>query len=273
MEPNELYDTIEVNASKLALDALIEELPKPVILLGGWAIYLMVNESYQREHGVAYLGSRDVDLGFQIPPNATKDELLNSNFAHAISILKKIGYWESGTSRFCRIIQRTTGKTLTEKEAAKIPQYDLFYLYIDPIVDMIHPLNLEVFKIKPIDEPLLSQAFIDERLLQWNITGKIVLVPEPTMLLAMKLSAFPKRTKDDKKVKDACDIYSLIWHSNVPFSQIIETARNDFPDLIDNAMKHFNKDINDKASSYLGIDPDRFHGVIKRLEETDVITQ
>ncbi len=261
----EIYERMETDASFDAMKILAVELPEPLILMGGWAVNITVNKSYSEEHNAPYLGSRDVDLGFHIDVDTSIEDLKQSDFAKTLDILKEIGYWESGTSRFCRILDKKTGKTLTEKEAGEIPFFNLFYLYIDPMVDRIHPKNDEVFKIKPIDEPLLSDAIENGRMREIKISGKILLVPQPDVLLAMKLSSFPKRTKDDKKIKDACDIYALIWHSDRPAKDIISPVRQEKPDLITEVKDQFSEDLINKASYHLGIEPDQFKGVLSLL--------
>lgn len=265
MVKSEIYERMETDASFDALKIMAVELPEPLILIGGWAVNLTVNRSYSEEHNAPYLGSRDVDLGFHINVDASIEDLKQSNFAKTLQILKEIGYWESGTSRFCRILDKRTGKTLTEKEAGEIPFFNLFYLYIDPMVDRIHPKNDEVFKIKPIDEPLLSDAIENSRMREITISGKILLVPQPDVLLAMKLSSYPNRTKDDKKIKDACDIYALVWHSERPAKEIISSIKQNYPEHIEKVKDQFSEALIIKASDHLGVEPDQFKGVISLL--------
>lgn len=256
---------METDASFDALKILAAELPEPLILMGGWAVYLTVNKSYSEEHNAPYLGSRDVDLGFHIDIDGSIEDLKQSNFAKTLEILKVVGYWESGTSRFCRILDKRTGKSLNEKESGEIPFFDLFYLYINPMVDRIHPKNDDVFQIKPIDEPLLSDAIENGWMIEITIFGKTLLVPLPDTLLAMKLSSFPNRTKDDKKIKDACDIYALIWHSERPAKEIIHSLKQNFPEHIEKVKDHFSEDLIIKASYHLGVEPEQFKGVISQL--------
>ena len=265
MAESEIYERMETDASFDALKILAAELPEPLILMGGWAVNITVNKSYSEEHNAPYLGSRDVDLGFHIDVNASIEDLKQSNFAKTLDILKDIGYWESGTSRFCRILDKRTGKTLSEKEAGEIPFFDLFYLYIDPMVDRIHLKNDDVFKIKPIDEPLLSDAIENGRMREITISGKILQVPQPDVLLAMKLSSFRNRTKDDKKIKDACDIYALIWHSERPSNEIIKLLKQNYPELCERVKDQFSEDLISKASYHLGVEPDQFKGVLSQL--------
>jgi hypothetical protein len=212
------------------------------------------------------MGSRDVDLGFHIDTKMTRDELADSNFAKALSILLDLGYWEYGTSRYCKIIHRDSSSVLTEMEAARFPRYELFYLYVDPIVDNMHPENASVFRIKPIDEPLLSDAYEKMKLHEILINeNEKILIPDPDVLLAMKLSSFPSRTKDDKKVKDACDIYSLLWHSEMDLKEITTKVRTAHPELCSNLQDEFKPELIAKVSFHLGIDEETCLDVIKSL--------
>jgi hypothetical protein len=264
---NELYDSLETDSSKIALIKLAKELPKPFVILGGWAVYLTVNKSFEEEHGHSYLGSKDVDVGFHIDLNMNVKELKNSNFGRAIEILNSIGYIPSGTSRFSRIIHRETGELITEEQAKTFPIYDLFYQYVDLILDQIHPGHNEFFSIKPIDEPILINAFNENRFKEIIFEGEIIHLPNPEILLATKLKAFPGRDKEDKKIKDACDIYALIWNSPVNFKNLINLIKKSFPELCSNIMGIFKDDISFKASNHLGIDKEVYEDVIKYLIE------
>lgn len=264
MANNEIYETVETTSTRNALDHLIMNLEEPIILIGGWAVYLLVDERYQKEHQTHYLGSRDVDIGFHIDPGKNTDELLKSNFARSIRIIKDLGYFESGTSRYLRIIHRATGKVLTERDAASIPQYDLFYMYVDPIVDNATEHIKSIFKLSPIDEPLLGKALMENRMRKLKYLGRDVLVPEVDMMVRMKLSSFPKRTKDDKKIKDACDLYALIWHSSWKFKDLIDVVRKE-EELIKNCRPHFSEEIMKKAGFHLGIEPETYVGVMEKL--------
>jgi len=49
--PEELYDRIESGSAFKALNHIVTRLPEPFLLIGGWAIYVTVNESFREEHG------------------------------------------------------------------------------------------------------------------------------------------------------------------------------------------------------------------------------
>ena len=182
-----------------------------------------------------------------------------------MNILLEIGYIPSGTSRFLRIINRETEETLTEEQAKSIPQFNLFYLYVDPIVDIIHPKHYEVFSIEPIDEPLLSVAFEKERFETMEYENIPILIPTPEILIATKLMSFLGRDKEDKRIKDACDIYSLLWYSPIGFNELLNSIKENHPDLCNHAKGIIIEDVATKASMHLGIDIQTFIGVIKQL--------
>ncbi len=73
------------------------------------------------------------------------------------------------------------------------------------------------------------------------------------------------QTKDDKKVKDACDIYALIWHSKRPSREIINSIKQDHSELVYQVRDHFPDNLIMKASYHLGVDPEQFMGVISQL--------
>jgi hypothetical protein len=84
-----LYDVQETDAAMEALKAISRSLPEPFLLIGGWAVYLTVNESFSKIHGTSYLGSRDIDVCFHIDPGQDIDTLRNSSFARALKIVKE----------------------------------------------------------------------------------------------------------------------------------------------------------------------------------------
>jgi hypothetical protein len=73
--PEELYDAVERESALNALNYIVTRLPEPFLLLGGWAIYVTVNDSFREEHGSQYLGSRDVYVCFHVDPNVNSSEL------------------------------------------------------------------------------------------------------------------------------------------------------------------------------------------------------
>lgn len=261
----ELYDSLETKASFKALEVLAEKLPKPCILLGGWAVYFSVNERFQKDLGFTYLGSRDVDLGFHISKDATEFDLITGNLVPAIHLLRRMGYRKKGASRFCRTIDKRTGETIVGDSQEQSNDGDLFHLYIDPIVDYSHPKLSEFEDIDPLEEPVLSKAVLENRYIKKTIGSGEVNIPEPDILLEMKLRSFPKRTKPDKIIKDICDIYSLIWFSEKPFLEVISPLKETNPTLVKDAKESYSVELGIDAARHLGIESDVFEGVIKNL--------
>lgn len=66
--PDQLYDRVEYESALTALKEIVIQLPEPFVLIGGWGVYVTVNESFADEHGAPYLGSRDIDVCFQVDP-------------------------------------------------------------------------------------------------------------------------------------------------------------------------------------------------------------
>ena len=262
----ELYESMETETALEALGALSGSLPSPSVLLGGWAVYLTVLESYRREHGVRYLGSRDVDLGFHIDPAMSLGDLKRSTFSKAIEAVKSEGYVPIGSFRYCKFIRKGTGEVLTEEQAKEVPMYDLFYLYVDLMVDCIHPKHGDVFGMKPLDEPVLVRVFQEKCGISVTLGNKKVVIPPPHLLLASKLRSLPDRQKDDKVLKDACDIYAIIWHSPVRYERILSEVQKEYPRECAAALPAITDDVARAASRHLGVEVEEYMGVVRRLK-------
>jgi hypothetical protein len=261
----ELYESIETDMAQEALKSLPREFREPLVVIGGWGVYLTVNRSFVDEHGASYLGSKDIDLGFHIDGNLSPRELKKTSFARVLEHLDRIGYTPSGSYRYCKIIRRSTQQILTEEDAREVPIYDLFYLYVDLLVDHIHPDHNTVFKIKVLDEPLLARAFDGNLFQEITYEGYNLLVPTPEVLLAMKLKSLPNRQKDDKLLKDACDIYALLWHSPIDFKDLISTIHRNHRNLSEKAMDAISDEIEIEAARHLGVEHERYSGTVNQL--------
>jgi len=47
------------------MQTIFAQLKTQTCLLGGWAVYYLVNENFQKTTARSYIGSRDIDLVFQ----------------------------------------------------------------------------------------------------------------------------------------------------------------------------------------------------------------
>lgn len=213
------YQPSETETSQKQLHNIFKQLKAPLCLLGGWAVYYIVNENFQKVTGRTYIGSRDIDLGFHINKNWSCEQLEKSEFINSIKTLENMGF-RSVSFRLFKDFNIDSGQELTPEESTKLPLYQIFQLYIDPIVDNIHPEIRNMLGFVPIDEPFLSLVFQKAMHTIVPFFGIAMMLPKPHVLLAMKLNSAPRRDKEHKLIKDIADIYALLWHSNIPLPQL-----------------------------------------------------
>ena len=263
--PEQLYDKVEYESALTALKEIVAQLPEPFVLIGGWGVFVTVNESFANEHGSQYLGSRDIDVCFQVDPDCSESELRTCTFSKALSVVQRIGYSPDGSFRYCKIIKRDTGEVITKEVAQKIGMYDLVYLYIDVMVDNIHPRQKDVFGFIVPDEPIIGRVFKESTGVVVILDGIELLIPSPVILLATKLKSIQNRTKDDKLTKDACDIYAILWHSSISYQKILQEIHHQYPQECKAGFDAITNEVSEKAARHLGIDVERYRGVIKGL--------
>lgn len=263
--PEQLYDRVEYESALTALKEIVTQLPEPFVLIGGWGVYVTVNDSFTKEHGAQYLGSRDIDICFQVDPDCSESDLRTCTFSQALTVIQSIGYSPDGSFRYCKIIKRDTGKVITKEVAQKIGMYDLFYLYIDVMVDNIHPKQKDVFGFNVLDEPIIRKVFKESTGLAVILDGVELLIPSPVTLLATKLVSIQNRTKDDKLTKDACDIYAILWHSSISYQKILEEIYRQYPKECRAGFDAITNEVSKNAARHLGIDVETYRDVIKGL--------
>ncbi len=241
-----MYEKYQTDLSWEYVRKISSKLNKPVTVIGGWAVYFLVKDKFKEFYGKDYLGSKDLDLGYDL-----KDEknLLNSNLYKDISYLKKMGFRILGF-RLMQEFHTETKKKLSLEEAKRIPSHFIQHIYIDLIVNHIPEGFKDTFGFNPIDEPLLDLAYSGR-----NIKINNFIIPTPEVMLAMKLNSVLGRDKEHKRVKDVCDIFALLYCSNIKI--------NDFYEIYNkNKAKKILKELDiDDASSLLGIDKK----IIKRI--------
>jgi len=238
-----LYQKIEISKSFEYLQKIADVLEEPICILGGWAVYYTVNDFYKKDKGSNYLGSRDIDLGFHLDINLDKNKLKNTTIGISIKILEDNGFIPQGF-RYYKDINVETGKELTPEESKKEQTHNILKIYVDLLVDEIRSNFEEIFGFVPADESLLSSVFLNKsnrrEISQFN---HLLWLPKPEILLATKIISLPKRTKDEKLIKDICDIYALGFYSGEKVKKLI----NKIPELV-------NKENLEKLRSYLKSD-------------------
>jgi hypothetical protein len=223
-----LYPNYETEISFKYLKEVVNILDEPICILGGWAVYFTVNEKIKADSGMGYIGSKDIDLGFHIDKNITDETLKKLPIAKTITLLEKNGF-KPLSFRYYKDIGIETGEELTKEQSAMKLIHDIFQIYVDLIVDEIHPKFKKTFGLDPIDESLLKHVFEEKtNRIELKEFEKMLWLPTTEILLATKIKSLPNRTKDNKKIKDLCDIYSLGWYSGKNIDQLKE------------AVSHFN---------------------------------
>jgi hypothetical protein len=107
-----LYQPTETKTSQEQLQTIFKQLKGKACLLGGWAVYYLINKNFEKATGRTYIGSRDIDLGFHINKEWNKQQLENSEFATTLKIIEKMGF-KSVSFRLVKDYNIDTGKELT----------------------------------------------------------------------------------------------------------------------------------------------------------------
>lgn len=216
-----MYEPHEIEISYKYLKTVVGKLEEPICLIGGWAVYHHVNKNFKKATGRNYIGSRDIDLGFHFEKDWSEKDILESTFAKSLRIIEEeLGFMPVGF-RYLKEFHIETEKELSKDEVKTTPQHFIFPLYIDPVVDIIHPRFYEVFKFNPVDEPLLEMVFRDKaNSMAEKSFGKNLWLPKPHILLATKLNSVISRDKEHKRLKDIADIFALLWFSDAEISEI-----------------------------------------------------
>lgn len=203
---------METEASKRILLELLDELKpgKSFGLVGGWAVHSLVNEDFLRATGREFLRSRDIDVFIDCRGGFPRE------FARAV---KKIGFAPGGYRfRYMLILDRDSMGKLDEREAREKQTFELIYVFLDVLgneeSDAIGVWPNEIVG-KMIDETAMKVLAID---------GRQVFVPREDLLLLLKTDSFLQRETKEKRMKDACDIYGLLFYSQ---SKILDVLKKD----------------------------------------------
>lgn len=249
-----MYGDVETEASRRFLGIIADKLDVEFCLIGGWAVYHLVQERYGRLTRRDYLGSRDIDLGFPSPDGISRVEAL---------LIEDLGF-STRSFRYVKQLHFETGEELSDEAARRLPLPMIFPLY----VDVMPPSSGEKVRGRlgfvPPDEPLLERVFEDEdHSTAVSIGGRKVRVPTPDILMAMKFNSVVNRFEDHKRVKDLCDLTALALFSGRKRADLVGTVQaiSDEAGLAQLSTALSTEDL-DLAGSILGIDPRMIRGVI-----------
>jgi len=205
-----MYKEFETRTSYRYLKDVINSLKEPICILGGWAVFFHVNNRFEKAQGRPYLGSRDIDLGFNIGKQST--------LAQTIKTLVENLNFKPLSFRFVKEIHTETEEEINDGEI--IPAHFIFPMCVDLIVDKVPKDFRKIFGFDPIDEPLLKFVFEKNGYILLTEFEKKLLLPKPELLLAMKINSLPCRDKEHKRIKDICDIFSLAWYTGLNVEKI-----------------------------------------------------
>jgi len=157
-----MYPKSETDFSWSYLTQIIRRVPQPCCLIGGWSVYLTVNQAFEKKTGRSYVGSRDIDLGFHFDPDWSQKEVKSSPFSMAVKEIEAMGFEPQG-SRFVKQYHHSQKRELTQEEKRHLPSYEIFNLYIDILVDSDDPKRFKKAGFNVMEEPLLNGVFRWER--------------------------------------------------------------------------------------------------------------
>ena len=181
--------------------------------MGGWAVYLTLNDEVRGGDGPRIPGSRDIDLGFHLDPKWKPKEFEGSSFGKAIAKIQSMGF-EPESFRFVKRYHRSAeAGAYPGRGEASAASMSIFNLYIDVLVDSKDPKRFEVAGFKVLEEPLLARVFSGADYVTTKLEGVSVVMPAPGLLMEMKTKSFPDRTQDDKRTKDLTDLCALLLFS------------------------------------------------------------
>ncbi len=214
------YTVVQTDISKRCLKDLAGSLPRPHCLIGGWSVYLIVNDAFEKDTGREYQGSRDIDLGFHFDPQWDKKRFEDSPFKRTVDEIKKMGF-HGMYHRFYKEFHATDGHALTAEEITRLPLYDRFTMFIDLFFDSKDPKKDKMAGFSVADELLLTRVFDKNESMTIELEGLKVTVPDPQIQMEMKVRSFPGRPEEDKKRKDLTDLCALLLYfpSKAPIIQ------------------------------------------------------
>lgn len=208
-----LYDERITTVSLDALKTIADMIDFPVCVCGGWAVYFTVNEFFKEKKERTYIGSQDIDIGFSISPMSSKSELSSTTLLRMLDILESKGFQPEGF--------RYKKEMTLEGQKKKS-----FVLYVDILVNSYPPSLYDIYPNCFFEVPLIEQVYSDKgNQVSLQMISENLFMPTRPILTAMKIKSFPSRGQSHhKKIKDLCDLYSLLWFSNTSIHQNMNDA-------------------------------------------------
>jgi hypothetical protein len=207
-----IYDPLETEASRKILLELLDEfkLNKSFGLVGGWAVHSLISEDFLRATGREFLRSRDIDVFIDCRGDFPRE---------FTRVVKKIGF-APGEYRFryTLTLDRDSMIKLSEREAKRKQTFELIYVFLDVLG------NAESNAIGVWPNEIVGKIIDEKAMKLLAIDGKRVFVPREDLLLLLKIDSFLQRETKEKRMKDACDIYGLLFYSR---TKILDALKKD----------------------------------------------
>jgi len=200
-----LYDERITSVSLDALREIAVMMDFPVCLCGGWAVYFTVNDFFRKQKDSNYIGSQDIDIGFYIAPMISKSEFASTDLKRALTILESDGFEKEGF--------RYRKEILPGRSRVETRQFTLF---VDILVNSYPPSINDIYPDYFIEVPLIEDVFADrENRVVISEVSPDLFMPSRSILTSMKILSLPSGGREGhKRIKDLCDIYSLLWFSD-----------------------------------------------------------
>ncbi|MEM2282193.1 MAG: hypothetical protein QXH26_01410 [Candidatus Hadarchaeales archaeon] len=196
-----LYDPLETEVARRVLLEILDQLePAPHFgLVGGWAVHSLISENFLRATGREFPKSRDLDVYLDCESD------FPSRFARAI---EKVGF-RPGECRFryTLIFDRQSMRKLSEREARRKQIFELMYVFLDVLS------NRESEILGSWPNEVVARMIERGAVKQVSVEGRKVFVPDEDFLFLLKVDSFLKRETGEKRAKDACDLYGLLFYS------------------------------------------------------------
>lgn len=263
------YTGPETTTSLQVLRELADSgLPQPATLLGGWAVFFLVQKVWHQSFGEDYFGSRDIDFGFKTSLDTSAEKLRAGNLPATVTFLKEEHHFvPHGMYQLARFHHRETNEILTEEETKRMATHEFYATMVDLIGSHQRDDLREVAGFQAFYEPLLELTFNDAlHRVEINLGGAPLMIPAPHVLIGMKLRSLPSRQKDDKSIKDICDLYALVSASDVSPATLRSRLHRTVPGAGDAVKEAVRSPFIPEAARHLDQDQEILHKAISQLE-------
>jgi hypothetical protein len=178
----------------------------------------------------------------------TKTELESTSLFKMLNILESNGFKPEGF-RYKKEIEYTQQVIKDEKQKNKE-----FVLYIDILVNSYPPSLYDIHPNCFFEVPLIEQVYSSIKYqVKISSVSDNLFIPTREIITAMKIQSLPSRGGAfHKKVKDLCDLYSLLWFSKKSVRENIDDVLNFIGVNSIKRLKYgINKDIISACEGYL----------------------